>query len=171
MKKSFLPLSRFEGIVVQELADETLIYDLETNRALCLNETSTLVWKSCDGTKSVADISLELSEKTKAKIPEDLVYLALDQLKGEDLLTNGENLDARFGGTSRREAIKRLGLATAVALPIISSLLAPTVASAQSAGAACLPSGSTCPGVDPCCPGTTCQTNTIGTMFLPNTCR
>ena len=44
------PTARKNGSVMQEMPDEILIYDLDTNKAHCLNETSALVWKACNGT-------------------------------------------------------------------------------------------------------------------------
>jgi hypothetical protein len=37
------PKNRKNDIVIQELKDEILIYDLTTNKAYCLNETSAAV--------------------------------------------------------------------------------------------------------------------------------
>ena len=85
MKKDIKPLSRKDEIVVQELNGEVLIYDLRTNKALCLNETSSLVWEACDGNTSVSEISRSISRKLNAPANDDLVWLALDQLKKEKL--------------------------------------------------------------------------------------
>ena len=50
------PMARQNGLVVQEMPDEVLVYDLDTNKAHCLNQSAALVWKSCDGNNSVGDI-------------------------------------------------------------------------------------------------------------------
>ena len=105
------PLSRKENIVEQDLSNEVLIYDLKVNKALCLNESSALVWQLCDGQKSTAEISRIMSEKLKYPVTEDFVWLALDQLKRENLLANGESIESNFAGHSRREVIKKIGLA------------------------------------------------------------
>ena len=58
-------------------------------------------------------------------------------------------------GLTRRELIRRLGAAAAIALPLVSTVAAPTAAEAQS----CIPQGAfTCSLVTPpfCCPGLTC---------------
>ena len=34
------PKIRTENTVIQEMKDETLVYDLKTNKAVCLNEMS-----------------------------------------------------------------------------------------------------------------------------------
>ena len=51
MNNSQVPVARKQGLVVQEMPDEVLIYDLDTNKAHCLNQTAAFVWKSCDGKK------------------------------------------------------------------------------------------------------------------------
>lgn len=147
MSSEIYPLSRKENIVEKELANEILIYDFKANRALCLNETSALVWRLCDGEKSPAEISLVMSEKLKSPVSEDFVWLALDQLKKEKLLANGKSIERNFAGLSRREIIKKVGLASMIALPLISSIVAPTAASAQSAG--CIPPGGMTSGTFP----------------------
>ena len=126
------PISRIENLVIQELGSELLIYDLELNKAYSLNETSTLVWQMCDGQCSIADINRQLNSRLKTPFSEAIVWLALDQLRKNDLLINGEKIDSQFNGLSRREVIKSVGFASMVALPLISSLVAPKAVSAQS---------------------------------------
>ena len=53
------PKVRVADIVVQEFADEILIYDLKNNKAFCLNETSSMIWQACDGKKDISDLSGE----------------------------------------------------------------------------------------------------------------
>lgn len=134
------PLSRRDNIVIQELRGEVLIYDLIKNKALCLNQTSALIWQECDGTKSVSDISRDLTEKLKSNISEDLVWLALNQFKQDNLLAQSSEFVNPFENLSRREIVKRIGFASIVALPIISSVIAPTAVNAQSGGN-CAPIG------------------------------
>lgn len=130
--KSRKPLSRRENIVVQEMENEVLIYDLSTSRAVCLNETSTLIWQACDGNTTPAEISAFISKRLKTSASEDLVWLALDQLKKENLIENGDELPNHFAGMSRREAIKKVGLSSLIALPVILSVTSPAAAAAGS---------------------------------------
>ncbi len=58
------PKTRNENIVLSEFANEVLIYDLIINKAYCLNETSTMIWQLCDGTRSIAEISQILSQQS-----------------------------------------------------------------------------------------------------------
>lgn len=130
------PKSRKNDLVVQEMDGEILIYDLSDNKAFSLNETSALVWELCDGNNSISEISQELSKKLKANTNEELVWLALDQLKKEKLIENEEIVPASFEGLSRREVIRKIGLGSMIALPIVSSIVAPTSVSAGSCAGA-----------------------------------
>ena len=121
-----LPVARTTEIVVQELGKEILIYDLNTHKAYNLNETSSTVYKACDGKTTFDEL------RVKAKFTDDIIFLALDELKKENLLDKDKSYNSPFVGISRREAIRRVGLASMIALPVISSLIAPTAAMAQS---------------------------------------
>lgn len=154
MTRKGFPMSRQDDIVIQELLGEVLIYDLKIDKAFCLNETSARIWKLCDGTKSVSEIAKLMCDKTDSSITEDLVWLALDQLKKENLLSNSTEIHSKFKGVSRREVIKKIGLASMIALPVISSLAAPTAAAAQSV--TCIPIGGVCDGTIPCCDSGIC---------------
>lgn len=124
MKNTQVPVARREGLVIQEMPDEVLVYDLETNKAHCLNRTAAFVWKSCDGRNSVADITELVGTDSGSRVPEDLVWLAIDQLSEKNLLAH--SLKADFQGSTRREVIKKIGLAAVIAVPLVASLTAPT---------------------------------------------
>ena len=142
------PTTRKNDIVVQEVSGETLIYDLKSNKAYCLNETSALIWQLCDGKRTASEISDEMSIRVKAQISEDFVWIALDQLNKDGLL-EGEISD-RFVGLSRREVIRKTGFASVVVLPLVSSLVAPNAANAQSGGMPLLSNCSTCTSGSQC---------------------
>lgn len=167
------PLARRTDIVVQEFGNETLIYDLIANKAFNLNETSTLIWQSSTGKKNITEIADDVSKKFKSSINEEFVWLALEQLRKENLIENEAEIPSLYQGVSRREIIKRVGLASLVALPLVSSLAAPN--SLQAASTTCsttapggiqcrcncasVVQGGTCGGgltVDPCNPGCVC---------------
>jgi len=119
MNSSQFPIARKSGLVIQEMPDEVLVYDLDNNKAHCLNQTAATVWKACDGNTSVSEISRICGDTGN----EDLVWLAIDQLSENNLLE--KSMMADFRGQSRREVIKKIGLASVVAVPIIASLVAP----------------------------------------------
>ena len=158
MSKENKPRSRKENIVVQEVDGEVLIYDLEKNKALCLNQTSALVWQACDGKRTVAQINDLLGKQLQTQTDEDIVWLALDQLSKEKLIHPPVDLENKFEGMSRREVIRKVGLGAMVALPVVAGIVAPPAALAQTAcGNMC-----TCDNV-PVVAGAICGTGGSGT--------
>ncbi len=126
------PKARIKDLVIQEIEGETLVYDLSSNKAFCLNETSALVWQLCDGKHSVEKLSDEISKHLKTLISEDLVWLAIEQLNEDGLLEEGAQFGNHFTGLSRREVVIKVGFASLVALPVVTSLVTPQAAAAQS---------------------------------------
>lgn len=133
--------SREENLVINDLKGETLIYNLSTDKAYCLNETSAFVWNNLDGKQSVAQVAAALAKKTKQPINEEIVWLAIDELKKEGLMEQYDAINSPLKGISRREAVKRVGLSTMIALPVVASLIAPKAARAVSSTGGC---GSPC---------------------------
>ena len=138
------PKSRRDEMVVQQIDEELLIYDLKANRAFCLNETLAQIWQRCDGTKTVADLVKIIRDKSGNQITTELIWLAIDQLKRENLLSNGEDIRPDFQGLSRRQMIRKVGLNSMVALPVIASLVAPNVTDAQSMNCSAMPLAPNC---------------------------
>jgi hypothetical protein len=160
MKNDFTPKSRKENLVVQELEGEVLIYDLEKNKAFCLNQTSALVWQSCDGSHTIAEISDAVGKQLNSQVNEDFVWLALDQLSKENLIENKTEVENKFTGMSRREAVRKVGLASLVALPVIASLSTPVYAQGTCVlGGTCTCTGTNTGAGNTCTPaaGSTCN--------------
>lgn len=132
MQNKKYPSVRRNNLVVQEISDELMICDLNENKAFCLNETSAIVWQLCDGKKSLGQISKELGRQLNTPPDEGLVWLALNQLKINKLLENSADIEDKYLGMSRREVIKKVGFGTMIALPLVSSIVAPTSANAAS---------------------------------------
>jgi len=124
MNKPQFPLARKNGLVIQEVPDEVLVYDMESDRAHCLNKTAAAVWRSCDGNNSVSDISKLIEAELGNHVSDDLVWLAIDQLSENSLLDT--SIESKFAGQSRREVLKKIGFASIVAVPVIASMVAPT---------------------------------------------
>ena len=145
------PQVRQSGLIVREMDNEILIYDTGNDKAHCLNETAALVWKECDGTKSVAEITRRLSRQLDTKVDERVVWFALKQFDRDHLLEQQLVMPAALmnGGLNRREMVRALGLAAAVAVPVVTSILAPTAVQA----ATCLASGQPCTASAQCCSG------------------
>jgi hypothetical protein len=116
------PLARSDELVVEELGDELLVYDLTADRAHSLGAAAAQVWRACDGTRSVEALSAELG------LDGETIGRALDELSGCNLLDE----PALGVGTTRREATVRLVQvgAAAAATPLIVSLGLPATAAA-----------------------------------------
>jgi len=122
-----MALARRDDLVVQEMPDEILIYDLKQHKAHCLNHTAAFVWNHCDGQTTAAGMAELMEIEWGKPVGEDVVWIALDQLSRAELLQ--ERVVRPEGSSfSRRAAIRKLGLATALALPLVISIVAPTAA-------------------------------------------
>ena len=131
--RAFHPLARNKGLVVREVHDELVVYDLERHQASCLNRVAALVWRRADGRTSVTEIARDLRAQTHAPLDESAVWLALARLS-EARLIEGELPGAGDGVLSRREWIRTLTRAgvSAALLPAVASIVAPTPAEAAS---------------------------------------
>lgn len=59
MGPNVIPKQAF-GFVAEDMDGETLLYRLGAHKAIHLNETASLIWRLCDGTRSVQAIVDEL---------------------------------------------------------------------------------------------------------------
>lgn len=142
-----LPKARKSQLITKELAGEMLVYDLNTNKAHCLNPAAARVWAYCDGTTTVAEMARRLADEMQTPVADEVVWLALEQLRKSNLLEEAYVRPPQIGHLSRRALVKRLGVAAAVTVPFIRSVTAPTAAQA----ATCLPAGATCTANADCC--------------------
>lgn len=123
-----MPLARDEGLVVEELGDELLVYDLGVDRVHCLNPKAVRVWRACDGRTPVATIAADLGLDTEE------VVRALDELDRCEFLAAPVEAN---GGLSRRDfgvRVTKIAAATA-SVPLIVSIAAPVAAHAQTPSA------------------------------------
>jgi hypothetical protein len=144
MKERALPRAR-EDCLWRELDDEVVIYDPERHEGHCLNATAAAVWKLCDGKNSASQIAVIVSRQFSSQVDKPVVQLALERLADAHLLVVPAS-PARH--LSRRVAIRRIGIA-AIALPLVTSVVAPTPAHAAS----CFPDGHACASSAQCCSG------------------
>lgn len=142
-----LPRSRTENLVIRELDDETLVYDMERNEAHCLNRTAALVWQHCDGAMTASQAARALQSKLNVPVDTDLIWLAIKQLERFHLVESSLKSPA----VSRRKLILKYA-PVALALPVILSINAPVAAQAGS----CAGQGQSCATI-PCCPGFNCD--------------
>ncbi len=148
-KQQLIPEARTEGLVVQELSGEVLVYDRDRNKAHCLNSTAARIWGYCDGKTPVAEIAREIEGELQTPVDEDVIWLGIEQLSKTHLLRECTALPEQKAGLSRRDVMKRIGVAAAVALPVVTSILAPSAAQAAN----CSASGQACTTGAQCCSG------------------
>lgn len=120
--------SRRSDLLLQEMDQELLIYDLKRHKAYCLNRTAALIWKHCDGANSSEDLRRLLEKDLQTTVPPEAVRLGLVRLASLGLLNNGT--ERRRPGPSRREALVKAGKAAAWLLPVVTAMVAPTPAAA-----------------------------------------
>jgi len=167
------PKARTEGLIVEGLGDELVIYDEERDKAHALNPTAASVFRHADGHHDIAKLCEAVAEDLGQPAPEELVLRGLAQLAERGLLEPTPERSGTARPVARKEMIGGIGAAGAAAvvgLPVVRSIVAPTPADAQT----CLASGAVCgnpptaaapaqatqcstTGFAPCCPGLACQ--------------
>jgi hypothetical protein len=133
-----------------------------------LNSTARRVFEAAATPTTVGSIASSFSDLSH-EVSVDLVACAVAELEAADLITAD-----RAVGLSRRQLLKRFGVAAVVA-PVVLSIAAPTLAAAQTGGVLCVAGGTVgCQvggtGTLACCNGFTCRTTTNTTPAQGNKC-
>lgn len=141
--------ARSEGLLIERVDDETVIYDLESKEAHCLGVLAAQVFDLCDGRRKHDAIAAEAERRLATTVTTDDVADAVAQLEERRLL------DTPFliheGGISRRDALRRGVFATA----LITTIGVPV---ATAAATAQIPTGCTgCGQNKDCVSGHCCQ--------------
>lgn len=124
------PDARQEQLLIEEVGEDLVVYDLQRHRVHQLNRTAALVWRNCNGRKTVADLTKVLQHELNPAVDESLVRKALDQLGKARLL---QEALPRSAGLTRRQALGKFGRVAALAIlaPAVTSITAPTPLRAQ----------------------------------------
>jgi hypothetical protein len=139
------PAARSEGLIVERLPGEVLVYDRDRDEAHCLHTEAAAVFDLLDGTRTSDEIAAETS------LSEHRVDEVLSELATRHLLDDGT---VEGDGISRRDLIHRGALTGAgvAGAALITSIAAPLPAAAQSPNGCfrgeCSPDGRFC-GFDP----------------------
>ena len=147
-----LPKARKEGLLVETLPGEVLVYDLERKKAHCLNQTAGLIWEHCDGKTNATEIAHAMSDLLNTPIDEEVVWYGLKHLSKTQLLETAIVRPSELPNVTRRDLIRKIGLAASI--PLVMSVLAPQ-ASAVISGCAdrfCLNNTDCIPGCPTCNP-------------------
>ena len=120
---------RIATVHVEQLGDELCVYDWERHVVHSLNGLAARVWMQCDGRTSIEEAAATLDPDQTPDVRRALIALTLRELEAARLVTAPTTLDAP--PMPRRELLKQAGRA-ALALPVITSIVAPTPLQAQS---------------------------------------
>jgi hypothetical protein len=145
------PMARTDGLLVEELDGEVLIYDIERHRAHCLNAAAATVWRACDGTRTEAELT-EVMERSFPGSDCDAAAYGLGLLRARDLVAAPPPGSAPRKGVTRREILRKVaigGLAVGLGIPVVKSIVAPKPAQAFS----CVPTAGECTSSAQCCSG------------------
>ena len=89
-------------LIVEEIHDETMVYDPARNKAFCLNQTAAFVWKHSDGKKTIAEIAEMMAKEISRPVNDQVVWYAPDILAKDGLLAPSEKLPTIPAGVTRR---------------------------------------------------------------------
>jgi len=130
-KHGIFPRARQDGLVIEDLGEELLLYDRERHIANCLSPIAVRIWQHCNGERDITQLA------QLARADESTVVAALSEMREKDLL-DGEPalMQSAISGESRREAIVRVARygAAAAGASMIVSATASTPAMAASKG-------------------------------------
>jgi hypothetical protein len=154
-----LPRARQSELVLKEVGGEMLVYDRRNDKAHCLNQAAAFVWSHCDGQITAGEMAEMLGRELNTPVAVEVVWFALDQLRRSSLLAESPAGLRKMNHLPRRVLMKRLGIAAAVAVPLVTSIVAPTAAAAAS----CLPASAPCVVNSDCC-SNNCADNGRGTL-------
>ena len=126
LKSAALAVPKRKDAIIRQVTNEFIIYDKKTEHAHCLNRTAWDVWQLCDGKTTVAEMIQQLGAGS-----DEPVWLSLARLEKAGLLEKDPAM-SESANLDRRDAVRKLGIAAAIALPVIISVLVPTPAQAQS---------------------------------------
>jgi hypothetical protein len=127
-----MPAARSEQLVVSELGDELLVYDLLTKSVTCLDPRSAKLWAHLDGSQTLRDVADIFGTDDL-----DVARFALAQLAAAGLLAH--EIPPEVGPAMSRRALAKklmaggLGLAT---IPVVVSVAVP--AAAQTGSQTCV---------------------------------
>lgn len=155
--------ARSERLVERRVGDEIVVYDLDSDKAHLLNPVTATVWSSAAAGATVDEVCAAVRAGHGADLPLDVCWAAIEQLTEAGLLSSAPEAPVVGGGMSRRQLLKRAGVA-AIVLPTITTILAPTPAAAQTG--TCAADGQSCNTNNECCSGNcsggTCQCQVTG---------
>jgi len=129
------PKSRSQGLASRESQGLLTIEHVSTGRIYSLDPLASLIWKTCDGTRSVSDLTAEARRLLQRNVSQEEVFTALDFLADAGLLQERITPPAGAQVVSRRGVLQMPAVALAAALSAsLSSLPASAQVNKQTGG-------------------------------------
>lgn len=141
--KRLAPVKR-DGLVVQDLGEEVIVYDPLSHRAHALNRTAALVFERLDGRHDIDALARAVGRAMGHPPQKALVIAAVNELAGANLL------ETPVVALPRRAILR--GLAAGLT-PLVISVSVPAAAAVGS----CLNAFATCVETAECCYGLSCE--------------
>jgi hypothetical protein len=136
------PRRTIKGLSIQQVGEETLVYDERRHVAFCLDRVASAVWMLCDGENSLDSMAPVLTQKLAQPVDEDALLFALAQMERDGLLQPEEAAAelptlGMLSSVSRRSMMARMGAGAVMMLPVIAAVMAPKAAQAYNGCADC----------------------------------
>jgi hypothetical protein len=144
--------------LMRQFDDELLVVDARRHRGHGLNKSAAGVWLACDGKTSVTRL---VADRSRHGMTEPMVWLALHRLRRAHLL-EPESVPKDIRIERRRDALRKLGAAAGLLVPVITSMLIPPPANAAS----CFALLHSCASNVQCCSGH-CGLSGVKLVCLP----
>ena len=127
------PEARRHRLLIREAGEDLVLYDQDRHRVHRLNRTAALVWQSCDGVNTVADLAKRLRTELSPAANEKWVWQALGRLGKARLLKEPVKQPAGVGDITRRQLLGSLPRTAALLalLPVVATMLSPSPLRAQ----------------------------------------
>ena len=94
--------SRTDDVVVQKVGNSVYVYDRRIDNFSFLNGASAIVFQACERQTSIDELKAERS------LSDEVIFSALEELKRQNLLETGADVDSSVNGFGYREAFKNL---------------------------------------------------------------
>jgi Coenzyme PQQ synthesis protein D (PqqD) len=164
------PLARREELVVQELPDEVLVYDLRQHKAHCLNKSAAFIWEQCDGFTSASELTRLAKEEFQVPIDEGMVWQTLERLSKAHLLSEPVRRPMGEMFRSRRAMLGKLSAAAMLSVPLVTTIVAPMATQAATIPEICTFCVTRPGGNNPLnCPSA-CDGTVSGACYANNSC-
>jgi hypothetical protein len=133
-------ISKTKGLLTQHVGSETLLYNEQTHQAFCLNPVAAQVWHLLDGAGTVPQIASAATRALETQVDDDMVLFALAEFRRDGLIDVDEPTGT-LPMMDRRHLLQKLGVGTAMMLPVVAAIMAPKAAQAYNGCVDCTTEG------------------------------